>query len=164
MAVNRHVLARSEGKLTQNRSGRNLKSMSSKFVEGGLSGTNAQPALKKKLDRLNIQGIQRHIFLCSDQSKAKCCSRDDGLESWNFLKSRLTELQADGHAHIFRSKVNCLRVCMNGPLAVVYPEGVWYRNCTPKVLSRIIDEHLIGGSIVQEYCISAPQTNHSELP
>lgn len=118
------------------------------------------PELRANAEKYGVGRIRRHIFLCADQTEPKCAPRERTLAAWEYLKRRIAELGlGSGEEVVYRTKANCLRMCAQGPIAVVYPEGVWYHSTDEAVLERIIQEHLIGGEPVWEYVL-----NGGDLP
>ncbi len=103
-----------------------------------------QPGSVVAFKKMELGSAQRHVFLCVGSD---CCASADGLATWEVLKQRLRELDLP----VLRTKAACLRICSGGPWMLVYPEGVWYGGVTPERCERIVNEHLVGGHVVQEW-------------
>jgi (2Fe-2S) ferredoxin len=131
-----------------------------------LTESEQSKTLQSRVESLGLKAIQRHIFLCTDQTHPLCCDKAIALEAWDYLKKRLKALNLDRVTPdqptcVFRTKANCLRVCQRGPIMVIYPDGIWYHSATPPVIEKIIQEHLLQNQVVLEYAFLE---HHLELP
>ena len=113
--------------------------------------------LGKKVAKLGLNRVRRHIFLCNDTKKCNCASESQMKASWKHLKKRLREIGEPARSGIMYSRTHCMDICTGGPVAVVYPEGTWYGGCDEKALEEIIQRHLLEGKIVPRYVIADPE-------
>jgi (2Fe-2S) ferredoxin len=108
---------------------------------------NAENLLPQVLAKIGLAQAQKHLFLCLGPD---CCSPELGQASWDYLKAHLKE----NNLQVLRTQAKCFRICSQGPLLLIYPEGIWYSRATPERLQRILQEHVIGGTPIQEWIIA----------
>ncbi len=111
---------------------------------------------RRTATKLKLPQLERHILLCSDTKRSKCASKKEMKKAAKFLSKRLKELGMKKSGQVRISKCDCFDICRGGPIAVVHPDNIWYGQCDPDVLERILQEHVIGGQPVEEYIVAQP--------
>ena len=101
--------------------------------------------------------VSHHLLLCATPTKAACCDPVLGAESWNCLKRVLKKLDLENSNRpqgvVLRSKVDCLRICNEGPILLIWPDGIWYGSVTPQRIEKIVLKHVIGGEPLAKWII-----------
>jgi len=103
---------------------------------------------------MNLE-VAYHLLLCATSSKALCCEKELGAESWKRLKEVLSEFSLDSPKRskglILRSKIDCLRICKDGPILLVWPDGIWYKKVSPERIETIVENHIVNNKPLEEW-------------
>ena len=108
----------------------------------------------KSFTILILVNIKKHLLLCATPTKQKCFKGNEGQKTWECLKKTLKNFENDPstkNVHILRSKADCLRICKNGPILLVWPDGIWYEKVSPEKISEIFTSHIINGKPIEKW-------------
>lgn len=111
---------------------------------------------RKKAAKLGFDRAVFTLVMCVDRKTSKCCSSGDMEAAWKHLRSRCKRWRKERPDTVVRVKAGCLDICKSGPILGVLPDGVWYGNCTPDVIDLVFDQHLAGGTVVEQHVIARP--------